>query len=118
MSDYDINTTQWTLNDAVKLITEIEALAPECGCHVALTGGVLYKSGPRKDLDIMLYQIRQAECIDWPKLRRRLEKIGIMFGGEYGWVVKATYQNRNIDFLFPNNPINLIKDAHYAQKRP
>ena len=35
----------WNIDDAINLIVKIEELAPKYGCHVALTGGVLYKVG-------------------------------------------------------------------------
>src|SRR3546814_15766415 len=52
----------WTLDDAVALCRKIEKIAPEYGAHVALTGGTLYKDGPRKDVDLLFYQIGRASC--------------------------------------------------------
>lgn len=50
----------WTQEEAIQLCRLLEALAPTFGCHVALTGGCLYKDGERKDCDILLYRIRQV----------------------------------------------------------
>ena len=54
----------WTQPEAIALCKDLEAFAPEYGCHVALTGGLLYKDGPRKDVDIVLYRVRQVSEID------------------------------------------------------
>src|SRR3546814_21088535 len=67
----------WTLEDAVALCRKIEKIAPEYGAHVALTGGTLYKDGPRKDVDPIFYRIRQVKEIDRPRLIRALPRIGI-----------------------------------------
>ena len=84
----------------------LEELAPEFGCHVALTGGCLYKDGNRKDCDIILYRIRQWKAIEWPKFRALLESLhGFVFEtvkSEQQWLFKAkTAKGYSIDFLFP-----------------
>lgn len=43
----------WTQAEAIALCREIEQICPRFGCHVALTGGCLYKDGPRKDADLL-----------------------------------------------------------------
>lgn len=67
----------WTQKLAVELCRRIEAICPEYGCHVALTGGTLYKDGERKDCDILFYRIRQRKHIDGEGLIAALEQIGI-----------------------------------------
>ena len=57
-----------TLYRAVEICRSIECECPKFGCHVALTGGTLYKDGERKDLDILFYRIRQVENIDYDSL--------------------------------------------------
>ena len=94
----------WTQAQAIKLCTEIEAICPKFGCHVALTGGTLYAVGERKDADILFYRIRQVDEIDVDGLMAALEKIGVQPGADYGWCYKATYQTRAIDFFFPERP--------------
>jgi hypothetical protein len=92
---------QWTLDDALPLIRQIEMICPEYGCHVALTGGTLYKMGPRKDLDLLFYRIR-GQSIDEQGLLDALERLGVVFTTHYGWVTKATYGDRTIDLFFPD----------------
>jgi hypothetical protein len=80
----------------------IEAICPEFGCHVALTGGSLYKSGSRKDADILFYRIRQRRKIDKKGLFRALKKkLGIDLAQQHGWVQKAMWRGKQIDFFFP-----------------
>ena len=96
-----MNTATWSWVEARELCTRIEAIAPVYGCHVGLTGGLLYKDGPRKDLDIIFYRIRQVEAIDWDGLMLALKGIGFMDMRFFGFVTKAIYEGRSLDILFP-----------------
>jgi hypothetical protein len=101
---------KWTQADAIELCRQIEALCPAFGCHVALTGGLLYKDGERKDADILFYRIRDVEEIDLNGLFAAMKAIGVHADsdqdhGEYGpdlWCIKATHGGRPIDFFFPD----------------
>ena len=95
-------TKQWTSKEAVDLCRVLENIAPAFGAHVALTGGCLYKDGPRKDADIMFYRIRQVAAIDVDGLFAKLAEIGIELQQGFGFVFKAvTSDGKNIDFFFP-----------------
>lgn len=87
--------------DAIRLCKQIEDVAPEFGLHVALTGGCLYKDGERKDVDIILYRIRQVNLPDYQGLYYKLSELNICSLLEgYGWVTKAiTPDGINIDFF-------------------
>lgn len=91
----------WTQAEAIALCREIENLVPSAGCHVALTGGLLYRDGPRKDCDLLFYRIRQVEAIDMDLLWELLATIGITQERGFGWCFKATYQDKPIDCFFP-----------------
>lgn len=93
----------WTLSDAVALCREVEKICPAFGCHVALTGGCLYKDGGRKDCDLLFYRIRQAKEIDYACLWQALREIGLVkVGGQApAWCCKALYNGRKVDCLFP-----------------
>ena len=67
----------WTQSQAIDLCRQIEAIAPEFGCHVALTGGLLYKDGNRKDCDIVFYRVRQVAEINVKGLFDALCAIGV-----------------------------------------
>ncbi len=94
----------WTRDQALELCKRVEAICPTYGCHVALTGGLLYKDGPRKDCDILFYRIRQIDVIDTDGLFAALAAIGISKVGGFGWCHKAKYEGRKIDCFFPEEP--------------
>lgn len=94
----------WTQEEAIGLCVQIEAVCPEYGCHVALTGGTLYKEGPRKDLDLVFYRIRQIREIDIDGLfDALLQKVGIVRLDGDGWLIKAMMfdSKQRIDCFFP-----------------
>jgi len=94
--------TVWTQAEATELCRAIEAVCPAYGCHVALTGGLLYKDGLRKDADILFYRIRQVEEIDVSGLMAALvDDCKIEPGEDFGWCYKATWRGKPIDFFFP-----------------
>ena len=91
----------WNLELAVELCKKVESVCPTYGCHVALTGGTLYKTGERKDCDLLFYRIRQTPKIDWDGLFFALENIGFYDFKNFGWVTKVKYKNLNIDIFNP-----------------
>jgi len=92
---------KWNTCEAIELCKKIELIAPEFGCHVALTGGLLYKEGSRNDLDILFYRIRQVEKINTDGLIEALQQIGLTDFAGFGWCRKAKLGDRKIDMFFP-----------------
>lgn len=97
--------SEWTQEQAIALCKLIETAAPKHDCHVALTGGLLYKDGRRKDCDILFYRVRQAEKIDESGLLESLVKLGITIwsGGPGCWFIQGRYRGRRVDMFFPEN---------------
>jgi len=100
----------WTMKEAIELCQRIESIAEKYGAHVALTGGTLYKSGERKDVDILFYRIRQQDSIRAVAMCEELyDVLGINIHACFGWVVKATMLHpitgeiNDIDFFFPED---------------
>jgi len=95
----------WTQREAIDLCIAVEAAAPKAGCHVALTGGCLYKttSEPRKDCDLLFYRIRQKPKIDKGRLFSLLEELGFKKITGQGWLYKARYNDKPLDLFFPEN---------------
>jgi hypothetical protein len=91
----------WTHEQAVELARKVEAICPSFGCHVALTGGTLYKDGLRKDCDLLFYRIRQVGVIDGDGLWAALSAIGLVKKRGFGWCFKAHYQGKPVDCFFP-----------------
>lgn len=94
---------KWTQAEAIALCCEIERKAPNVGCHVALTGGLLYREGERKDCDLLFYRIRQWDQIDKDSLFGILEEdFGIVVTSGFGWCHKAvTKDGKALDLFFP-----------------
>lgn len=97
------NAAVWKQEDAIALCRKIEAICPPFGCHVALTGGLLYKDGLRKDADLVLYRIRQYERIDVDGLFDALRTVGIerQTQGDH-WCIKASVNGYSVDFFLPD----------------
>lgn len=91
----------WTQSDAVGLCRVLESVVPQYGCHVALTGGTLYKEGIRKDCDVLFYRIRQWKCISMDGMWEALSNIGFHKQSGFGWCYKATYHGKPVDCFFP-----------------
>ena len=100
----------WTHDEAVLMAVRIEQIAPNFDCHVALTGGTLYKCGPRKDADFLFYRVRQADRINMEGLLKALSEIGIDVYQDSGWVLKARHEQGDIDLFFPERPITEYPD--------
>lgn len=102
----------WTRDKAVSLARELEMVCIKHRCHIALTGGLLYKDGERKDADFLIYRDRDAIEIDAVALFKAFERCGVTKVRGDGWVIKAKYVDpadpypkvakyMGIDFLFP-----------------
>lgn len=96
----------WTLQEGIDLCTAIHNLpVQKFNCHPALTGGLLYKTGPRKDCDIVIYQRGDVdgkrEPIDWGGLWAALQGIGLCIINDFGYVKKCMYQGKVVDIFDP-----------------
>lgn len=96
-----LESSEWTQEEAIKFCRGLEVITPHYGCHVALTGGLLYKEGERKDCDILLYRIRQVKKVDIEGLFETLATFGVCKVSGFGWCHKAIWKGKKIDFFFP-----------------
>jgi len=101
----------WTQSEAIALCVKIESVCPAFGCHVALTGGALYKDGERKDLDILFYRIRQAPKIDIDGLKSALVLLGLTEPTGFGFILKSNLGGKPIDLLFPEEITGIYETA-------
>lgn len=92
---------KWAQAEAIKLCVKIESICPKFGCHVALTGGLLYKTGERKDCDLLFYRIRQVKEIDIEGLFNALLEIGLSKVSGFGWCYKCEYHGKPVDCFMP-----------------
>lgn len=96
-----LGQTNWTQEEAIALCRAVEKVCPAYGCHVALTGGCLYKDGVRKDCDLIFYRIRQTPKIDVEGLFEALKAVGLYRLSGFGWIYKANWHSKPVDCLFP-----------------
>lgn len=102
-----IYKTMWTTEEGIALCKLLEPIAEVHNCHVALTGGLCYKEGPRKDCDVAIY-IRGQNFFGEPMPLFIKEKIIAAFSKVltideiFYRVTKATYQDKSVDLLFVN----------------
>jgi hypothetical protein len=100
---------QWKLSEGVELAKKVENIAPLFGAHVALTGGLLYKDGPRKDCDLIIYRAgdtptkKAVEKIDRDALIEALRDAGLVFVRNFTRVAKFTWGGKAVDFIFPES---------------
>ena len=111
----------WTQELAIALCQDLERIAPAFGAHIGLTGGCLYKKGERKDCDILVYRIRQADTIDVEGFFEAAKAIGIERKSGFGWCFKASLKGLPIDFFFPEENgeyEGFDETAHVAEMIP
>lgn len=126
MSSNYIGPGGWTQALALKLVRKVEEIAPKFGCHVALTGGCLYKDGERKDCDLLFYRIRQSATIDTDGLFEALQEVGIVRTKGGGWVHKAFWNRPDrqegdyfkyaIDLFFPEEALQAEHHRHAPRR--
>lgn len=95
----------WTQAEGVWLCKVIQEVSPAFHCHPALTGGLLYRDGPRKDCDIVIYQRGDTNGvrhpINWEGLWAALAMLGLTLDNDFGYVKKCTYDGKTVDIFDP-----------------
>lgn len=95
----------WSLAEAIELCTLIQSVSPKHFAHPALTGGLLYKTGPRKDCDIVIYQRGDSKgvrpTLDWDGLWKSMEAFGLTLVIDYGYVKKCLWRDKTVDIFDP-----------------
>ncbi len=72
------------------------------GVFPALTGGLLYKEGNRKDIDIVLYRHRQElDGFETKEIELILSRCGLTDFQYFGFVTKAKWQGVTVDLFNP-----------------
>jgi hypothetical protein len=91
-----------TRDKAIALCMQLEEAAPMFGGHVALTGGCLYKTGERKDVDIMIYRSTDEPPFKWDEFFAEIKlTLGIELVHDFGFCKKARMGEHTIDFFDP-----------------
>lgn len=101
----ELRPPMWYPSEAIEFCKKVEAIIAPIGHHVALTGGCLYKEGCRKDLDLIIYSVRQSQLNQnevFELLQRELMLEVLKWGN---WQSKfRTMDGYLIDILIPEMP--------------
>ena len=75
-----------------------------CGFFPALTGGLLYKEGNRKDIDIVIYRHRQnVGEFEMRDIENHLIDIGFYDFRYFGFVTKVKWKGIHVDLFNPES---------------
>lgn len=85
------------------------------GLFPALTGGLLYKYGDRKDCDIVIFRHRQnVQPFETKEINHILEECGFTEIRHYGFVTKAKMGIFDIDIFNPESKSGTEEDTYGA----
>ena len=91
-----------TQQDGVLLCQLLHEKLEPLGYFPALTGGLLYKEGNRKDIDIVIYRHRQKiESFEIIDITKALSEVGVKVNGYHGFVTKAEWKGFIVDIFNP-----------------
>ena len=77
------------------------------GFYPALTGGSLYRDGPRKDVDIVIFRNRQnVDSFEISDIEQHLAEVGFSEFSHFGFVTKCKYKDLKIDLFNPETSID------------
>lgn len=98
------DSTLWSQAEGIALCRQLfEYNLQQYNAYPALTGGTLYKFGRRKDLDVLFYPSNcngRHAYIKKEDLLNRLHAKGFTILSDSGYLVKAKWQGKDIDFFF------------------
>jgi len=101
-----------TKQEAMDLCKKIYDSMSGIGFYPALTGGLLYKDGDRKDIDIVIYRNRQnVQKFELKDLEEPLSKLGLIDFNHYGFVSKCKWNGITVDLFNPESE-NLSEDEY------
>ena len=104
----------YTIEDAQRICAKLYEPLRDIGVFIGITGGVVYKEGPRKDVDLLLYlhekvseEVAQSKYAKDGLLCTIVEKISEVSSVDmdtvafFGYVTKLTIDGIPVDILFP-----------------
>ena len=95
-----------SLCEAIELCNKLYLQLERFGYFPALTGGQLYKTGGRKDIDIVIYRHRQKVAnFEMKDIKSNLEEIGITDINFYGFVTKCKWKGFRVDLFNPESKV-------------
>ncbi len=102
-----------TKNEGMELCKILHESLSQKGFYPALTGGLLYKDGARKDIDIIIYRNRQQHAgFEMHNIEHDLNECGVFIDECYGFVTKAKWKGFTIDLFNPESTAD-FSDGEY-----
>lgn len=104
-----------TVEDGVRLCKQLYPLLKTVGLFPALSGGLLYKEGERKDIDIVIFRHRQdLETFEMNNVIVQVcfKACGVEITNFYGFVTKAKWEGFDVDFFNPETTITNLEDVY------
>lgn len=98
----EASTKKAGVEDGIELCRILRDKLVGKGIFPALTGGLLYKEGNRKDIDIVLYRHRQdVESFETIDFEQELSCCGLTNIQFFGFVTKAQWRGIVVDLFNP-----------------
>ena len=100
------STGKYGLAEGSAICTLIEPVVSQYGHHTALTGGCLYGSPGRKDIDIIIYRRRDLDISEMCKkvdamIRHLYQSYRMRLISDHGFVKKFDLDGIPVDCMFP-----------------
>lgn len=108
MNDININVNEISIYSGIALCRALYGELSKIGIFPALTGGLLYKDGFRKDIDVTLFRHRQdVESFETndKNIAEALLRCGVEIVDFYGFVTKAKWKGVDVDLFNPETKI-------------
>lgn len=103
---------------AFKLCRDLYSILEPKGFYPALTGGLLYKDGERKDIDIIIYRNRQkVESFETVDIAELLAQVGLNITASFGFVTKADYHGLVVDIFNPETDSEAFNKWYESEKQ-
>ncbi len=100
-------------DDGVYLCQQLYRVLQPKGFFPALTGGLLYKEGLRKDIDIVIYRHRQKiDAFETKDLADVLLEAGVEITNYFGFVTKAKWKGYSVDIFNPETKDTELEDIY------
>ena len=101
---------QCSQQDGIELCKILYDKLSPLGFYPALTGGLIYKDGSRKDIDIVIFRNRQKhETFETAQLFSELADVGVMITNTFGFVTKAEWNGFVVDLFNPETEFELLE---------
>jgi hypothetical protein len=106
-----------TYEMAYALCTDLYKVLEPKGYYPALTGGLLYKEGKRKDIDIIIYRNRQkVSSFETVDIAHLLAEVNLNITASFGFVTKAEWFGMIVDIFNPETNDEVFNKWYESQR--